>query len=113
MPHELKKDAYKKHQDDALDIKCLMLATLNSELQKQHENMDAYDKVVHLMKLYQGQVGQERFDVSKALFQCKMEERNLVGAHVLKMIEYIENLKRLGFPLSQNLAIDLVLQSFP
>ena len=50
-----KKDAYKKHQDDALDIRYLMLATMNSELQKQHENMDAYDMVVYLTKLYQGQ----------------------------------------------------------
>ena len=28
------RDAYKKHQDDALDVSCLMLATMNSELQK-------------------------------------------------------------------------------
>ena len=28
------KDAYKKHQDDALNVGCLMLATMNSELQK-------------------------------------------------------------------------------
>ena len=33
------KDAYKKHQDDALDVSSLMLATMNSELQKQHELM--------------------------------------------------------------------------
>ena len=107
------KDAYKKHQDDALDVGCLMLATMNSELQKQHENMDAYDMVVHLKKLYQGQARQERFDVSKALFQCKMAEGSPVGAHVLKMIGYVENLERLGFPLSQELATDLVLQSLP
>ena len=25
------KDAYKKHQDDALGVRCLMLATINSE----------------------------------------------------------------------------------
>src|SRR3954466_15307941 len=41
----LKKDIniYEKHVDDALDIGCLMLATMTPELQKQHENMDAYD----------------------------------------------------------------------
>ncbi|XP_074573476.1 uncharacterized protein LOC141829898 [Curcuma longa] len=49
------KDTYKKHQDDALDVSCLMLATMNSELQKQHENMDAHDMVEHLKQLYQGQ----------------------------------------------------------
>ena len=62
------KNAYKKHQDDALDIRCLMLATMNSELQKQHENMNAFDMIVHLKRLYQEQARHERFDVSKALF---------------------------------------------
>ena len=33
-------DAYEKHLDDALDVGCLMLATMIPELQKQHENMD-------------------------------------------------------------------------
>ena len=75
--------------------------------------MDAYDMVVHLMKLYQGQEWQERFDVSKALLQCKMAEGNPIGAYALKMIVYVENLERLGFPLSQELAIDLVLQLLP
>ena len=88
------------HLDDALDVKRLMLATMNSEFQKQHKNMDAYDMVMHLKKLYQGQAQQERFNVSKALFQCKMVEGSLVRAHVLKMIGYVKNLERLGFPLS-------------
>ncbi|KAK8632994.1 hypothetical protein V6N13_013849 [Hibiscus sabdariffa] len=33
------KDKFKKHMDDMVDVGCLMLATMNSELQKQHENM--------------------------------------------------------------------------
>ncbi|XP_074559939.1 uncharacterized protein LOC141815992, partial [Curcuma longa] len=107
------KDAYKKHQDDALDVSCLMLATMNSELQKQHENMDAYGMVEHLKQLYQGQARHERFEVSKALFQCKMQEGTPVGTHILKMIGYVENLERLRFPLGQELATDLVLQSLP
>ena len=103
------KDAFKKHQDDALDVGCLMLATMNSELQKQHENMEAYDMIVHLKRLYQGQARHERYEVSKALYQCRLAERSPVGAHVLKMIGYVENLERLGFPLGQELATDLVL----
>ena len=51
---QAEKDAYKKHQDDALDVESHMLATMNFELQKQHENMNAYDMVVHLKKLNQG-----------------------------------------------------------
>lgn len=111
-PHA-ERNAHKKHEDDALDIGCLMLATMNSELQKQHENMEAYDMIIHLKKLYQEQARHERFDVSKALFQCKLAEGASVGTHVLKMIGYIENLERLGFPLGQELATDLILQSLP
>ncbi len=51
--------------------------------------------------------------MSKALFKCKMANTDPVGPHVLKMIGYIENLERLGFPLSQELATDFILQSLP
>lgn len=46
----IENDAYKKHQDDALDVSWLMLATMNYELQKQHRNMDAYDMIVCTLK---------------------------------------------------------------
>ena len=104
-------NAYKKHQDDALDVSCLMLATMNSELQKQHELMDAYEMIEHLKKLFEGHARQERYDTSKALYHCKMGERDPVGPHVLKMIGYIEYLDRLGFPITPEAQTDLVLQS--
>ena len=47
------RDAYKKHSDDAVDATCLMLTTMNSELQKQFENMMAFDIVVQLKILFQ------------------------------------------------------------
>ncbi|KAK8680628.1 hypothetical protein V6N13_109568 [Hibiscus sabdariffa] len=37
----------------------------------------------------------------------------LVGAHVIKMMGYIQALEKLGFPLNVELAIDVVLQSLP
>ncbi|KAL4272076.1 hypothetical protein GQ457_13G016580 [Hibiscus cannabinus] len=37
------KDKFKKHMDDMLDFGCLMLATMIPELQKQHEDMVAYE----------------------------------------------------------------------
>ena len=42
-----------------------------------------------------------------------MAEGTSVRAHVLKMKGYIEHLDRLGFPLSQELATDLILNSLP
>ncbi|KAK2382606.1 hypothetical protein QL285_070128 [Trifolium repens] len=107
------KDAYKKHVDDTLEVSCLMLATMNSELQKQHENRDAFTMIGHLKMLYEEQARHERFEVSKTLFQCRLAEGSPVGPHVLKMIGYVENLERLGLALEQELAIDLILQSLP
>ncbi|KAK8609011.1 hypothetical protein V6N13_025318 [Hibiscus sabdariffa] len=49
------KDKFKKHMDDMVDFGCLMLATMNSELQKQHENMVAYEMIQNLKEIYEGQ----------------------------------------------------------
>ena len=36
------KDAYNKHLNDSIDVTCLMLACMNSDLQKKFEEMDAF-----------------------------------------------------------------------
>ncbi|KAK8636396.1 hypothetical protein V6N13_124142 [Hibiscus sabdariffa] len=107
------KDKFKKHMDDMVDVGCLMLATMDSELQKQHENMVAYEMIQNLKEIYEGQARQERYETSKALFQCKMTEGTPVGAHVIKMMGYVQTLEKLGFPLKNELATDLILQSLP
>ncbi|KAK8609538.1 hypothetical protein V6N13_061986 [Hibiscus sabdariffa] len=94
-----------------VDVGCLMLATMTPKLQKQHEDMVAYEMIHNLKEIYEGQARQERYETSKALFQCKMSEGSPVGAHVIKMMGYIQTLEKLGFPLNDELAIDVVLQS--
>ncbi|KAK8713562.1 hypothetical protein V6N13_148775 [Hibiscus sabdariffa] len=42
-----------------------------------------------------------------------MSEGSPVGAHVIKMMGYIQTLEKLGFALNDKLAIDVVLQSLP
>ncbi|KAK8624643.1 hypothetical protein V6N13_089532 [Hibiscus sabdariffa] len=105
------KDKFKKHMDDMLDVGCLMLATMTLELQKQHEDMAAYEMIQNLKEIYEGQARQERYETSKTLFQCKMSEGSPVGAHVIKMMGYIQTLEKLDFALNDELAIDVVLQS--
>ncbi|KAK8555317.1 hypothetical protein V6N12_009465 [Hibiscus sabdariffa] len=100
------KDKFKKHLDDMLDVSCLMLATMSPELQKQHEDMNAYNMIQNLKEIYEGQARQERYETSKALFQCKMSEGSPVGAHVIKMMGYTQTLENLGFPLKDELATD-------
>ncbi|KAK8680881.1 hypothetical protein V6N13_109819 [Hibiscus sabdariffa] len=42
-----------------------------------------------------------------------MSEGSPVGAHVIKMMGYIQTLEKLGFPLKDELATDVILQSLP
>ncbi|KAK8597244.1 hypothetical protein V6N13_001885 [Hibiscus sabdariffa] len=91
------KEKFKKHMDDMVDVRCLMLATMTPELQKQHEEMVAYEMIHNLKEIYEGQARQERYETSKALFQCKMSEGSPVGAHVIKMMGYIQTLEKAGF----------------
>ncbi|KAL4304477.1 hypothetical protein GQ457_10G009610 [Hibiscus cannabinus] len=67
--------------------------------------------IQNLKEIYEGQARQERYESSKALFQCKMSEGSPVGAHVIRMMGYIQELEKLGFPLNDELAIDVLLQS--
>ncbi|KAI5652394.1 hypothetical protein M9H77_29581 [Catharanthus roseus] len=41
----VERDAYSKHKDDSNDVTCLMLATMESELQKQFEEVEAYEMI--------------------------------------------------------------------
>ncbi|KAK8557934.1 hypothetical protein V6N12_010157 [Hibiscus sabdariffa] len=43
-----------------VDVGCLMLATMNPELQKQHEDMVAYEMIQNLKEIYEGQARHER-----------------------------------------------------
>ncbi|KAK9208921.1 hypothetical protein WN944_001282 [Citrus x changshan-huyou] len=84
---------YQKWQDDDLSARSYIVASMSSELQRQHENMPNPSSMI-----------------SKKLFRMRTTE-GLVNEHVLKMIDYIEQLEALNFSIDGELAIDLILQS--
>ncbi|XP_074278470.1 uncharacterized protein LOC141602060 [Silene latifolia] len=106
--------AYIQHEKDNIDVCCLILATMNSELQKQYENMDsAFDMINNLKAIFQEQARTERYNTVKAIFDCKMGDKDPVNPHVMKLISYFDNLERLDVGISQQLATYIILQSLP
>ena len=105
------RDTYTKHQNDLVHVKCLMLATMESELQKQMVDMEAFTMIAHLKEMFQEQARIERFATIKALLSYKMVAGSLVSLHVLKMKGYLDHLEKLGLPISQELATDIILQT--
>ena len=61
--------------------------------------------------MYGGQSRTARFQLSKALFRSSLVANEKVGPYVLKMIDLIEQLEKLGCTLGKELSQDLILQS--
>ncbi|GJZ97478.1 hypothetical protein Tco_0669931 [Tanacetum coccineum] len=61
-----------------------------------------------LKSMFEKQAGVERFDLIQTFHACKLR-RKPVGAYVLKMKDYVEQLERLGYVLPQDLSVGLIL----
>jgi hypothetical protein len=61
--------------------------------------------------MFDNQARAERYNISKALFACKLAEGSPVNPHVIKMMGYIETLDKHGCELNDDLTTDVILQS--
>jgi hypothetical protein len=66
-----------------------------------------------LRGMFENQVRVESYNISKALFACKLAEDSRVSPHVIKMMYYNETLGKLGCKLKDDLDTDMILQSHP
>ena len=107
------RNAYQKLVDESNKISCLMLASMEPDLQQQFKNIEAFDMIENLKSMFQMQARTERFKVWRSLMDCKLKEGDPLSPHVIKMTGYVQALDRLGFPLLDELATDAVLGSLP
>jgi hypothetical protein len=101
--------AHEKRCDDALNVSCLMLTAMFPDLQKQYEHVDAYTMIQGLRGMFENQAKAERYNISKALFACKLAEGNPVSPHMIKMMGYIETLIKLDCEIKDDLATNMIL----
>ncbi|GKD57115.1 retrotransposon protein, putative, ty1-copia subclass [Tanacetum coccineum] len=89
----------------------LMLLTMDPDIQKNLEQLGAYDMLKKLKTLYAQQEDQKLFQTVIEFHACKQEEGQYVSSYVLKMKSYIANLEHLGHAMTQNLLVSLILVS--
>nr|GEX27204.1 zinc finger, CCHC-type [Tanacetum cinerariifolium] len=94
---------------DVMVVACLTLGSMTSELQRQFENSSSYEMIQKLKSMFKKQAGVERFDLIQTFHACKQDEGKLVSSYVLKMKGYVEQLKRLGYVLLQEISVGLIL----
>ncbi|GJS97989.1 retrotransposon protein, putative, ty1-copia subclass [Tanacetum coccineum] len=83
--------------------------SMTPELHRQFENSATYDMIKELKSMFEKQVGVERFDLIQTFHTCKQDEGKSVSSYVLKMKRYVEQLERLGYVLSQDISVGLIL----
>ena len=107
------RDAHATLSRDCDVARCLIIASLDEEHQRQYEKMPLKDIFSHTKEMYVEQSRNMRFDLTKKFFGTKMATGSSVGDHVLKMIGYLQELAAVGFVVDHELSIDIILQSLP
>ena len=93
------RDTYSKWIFGWTIVRCIMLATMNDEFNHRFEEAQP-DEILQKLKESFGMLDDvEWYKVSCAIYNAKMPNGGSVTDHVLYMIEMIERLGKLGYPL--------------
>nr|GEU43059.1 hypothetical protein [Tanacetum cinerariifolium] len=87
------------------EIVGLMLMTMELDIQRNLETLHAHEMLLELKTLFAQQVEQELLQTTRDFHSCKQEEGQSVSSYVLKMKGYIDNLERLGHPVTLGLGL--------
>ncbi|XP_019425139.1 PREDICTED: uncharacterized protein LOC109334023 [Lupinus angustifolius] len=98
---------YEKYKEGCLNNKWIILTSMSSKLQRQHQDMDPTVIVEHLKKMYDGQSRTTRYLLSKMFIRSSMPTKDQVGPQVLMIIELFEQLEKLEFKLEKEISQDL------
>nr|GFB15072.1 zinc finger, CCHC-type [Tanacetum cinerariifolium] len=85
------------------EIAGLMLMTMEPEIQRNLEPLHAHEMPKELKTLFAQQAEQELLQTTRYFHSCRQEEGQSVSSYVLKMKGYIDNLERLGNPVTLGL----------
>ncbi|GJY38228.1 zinc finger, CCHC-type containing protein [Tanacetum coccineum] len=88
-----------------------MLMTMEPEIQQNLENLHAHKMLQELKTLFAQQSEYKLLQTVREFHSCKQEEGQSISSYVLKMKGYIDNLERLGYPVSLNIEVSLILIS--
>ncbi|GJX54027.1 hypothetical protein Tco_0282396 [Tanacetum coccineum] len=88
------------------EVACLILRSMTPELHRQFKNSSPYDMIKELKSMFEKQAGVKRFDLIQTFHACKQEDGK---PYVLQMKGYVDQLERLGYMLSQDLIVGLIL----
>lgn len=80
-----------------------MMVTMVPEIQKNFKNLRAFNMNGQINEMFQEKTRHERFDLTKSLVGCELQEGTSISTLIQKMNLYINRLEHLGIPFPQDL----------
>ncbi|KAI3749311.1 hypothetical protein L2E82_19918 [Cichorium intybus] len=97
--------------DESEEIRDLMLLTIDPEFRKDFESLGPYELMQSVEEKFQKPVEEERARIFKRLAECKLKEGSSIDSHVLQIEAYIGKLYKLGYSMSQEMSVNILLAS--
>ncbi|KAI3765411.1 hypothetical protein L2E82_15444 [Cichorium intybus] len=97
--------------DESEKIRDLMLLTIDPEFRKDFESLGPYELIQSVEERFQKPIEEERARIFKRLAECKLKEGSSIDSHVLRIEAYIGELYKLGYSMSQEMSVNILLAS--
>ncbi|CAA0811082.1 Unknown protein, partial [Striga hermonthica] len=111
---EEEREAHRKWYKAGEMARCYILASMSNVLQQQHHTMPTVaDMIWSLKELFSEQDRAARFEAMRKIMSSVMPEGASVREHVLKMMEYLNEIDILGGNIDGEAKIDIILHSLP
>ena len=111
---EEQREAHRKWHKANEMARCYILASMSNVLQQQHHNMPtAAEMMLSLKDLFGEQDRSARFEAMRKIMSTSMPEGASVREHVLRMMEYLNEIEVLGGFIDGDTKIDIILHSLP
>ncbi|KAI3493129.1 hypothetical protein L1887_42208 [Cichorium endivia] len=88
-----------------------MLLTIDHEFRKDFESLGPYELMKSVKEKFQKPIEEERSRIFKRLAECKLKEGSSIDSHVLQIEAYMSELYKLGYSMSQEKSINILLDS--
>ncbi|KAH0764750.1 hypothetical protein KY285_000621 [Solanum tuberosum] len=94
--------------------RCYILASMANVLQHQHQSMtSAYDMLASLKEMFGEQNRAAKQTAMEALLTTTRAEGSYVREHVLKLMNYLNELEILGAEIDKESQVEMILQTLP
>ncbi|XP_074315900.1 uncharacterized protein LOC141652261 [Silene latifolia] len=95
------------------DIKNVLIWSMSPKLKLSCISLNAYEIFTRMITMFSQTPKVRQYDAAARFFEAKLERGQKVGPHVLKMVEYVDILERLGCKIPKTLGVDRILHSLP